>query len=236
MICPNCGYAAKDNDRFCIKCGSLLKQPEPVEEAVEAPAEAVEAPAEAVEEAVEAPAEAVEEAVEAPAEAVEEAVEEVREIPAEAIEEAEDFDIEPAEPFAAPVEEPIAEPAPVVEPVVEPEPVPAVMPAEEPVKPEPVVCSHVKEAPAETKSVLDKPLSVWGYLWRIVLFSIPIFNIIPLFTMAFSSGINKNSKHFASAVLILMIIGMLICIGLLIFGLIVSDPGSIREALTKLFS
>ena len=233
MICPNCGYAAKDNDRFCIKCGSLLKQPEPVEEAVEA-----------VEEAVVAPAEAVEEAVEAPAEAVEEAVEEVRDIPAEAIEEAEDFGIEPAEPFAepsaepfaVPVEEPIAEPAPVVEPVVEPEPIPAVMPAEEPVKPEPVVCSPVKEAPAETKSVLDKPLSVWGYLWRIVLFSIPIFNIIPLFTMAFSSGINKNSKHFASAVLILMIIGMLICIGLLIFGLIVSDPGSIREALTKLFS
>ena len=167
MICPNCGFAAKDNDRFCIKCGSLLKQPAPVEEAVES-----------VEEAAEAPVEAVEEAVEAPVEAVEEAVEEVREIPIEAAEEVEEFGIEPADPYAAPVEEP----APAVEPdpVVEPEPVVVPEPI---VEPEPVVVPEpapVKEAPAETKSILDKPLSVWGYLWRIVLFSIPIFNIIPL--------------------------------------------------------
>lgn len=235
MICPNCGYAAKDNDRFCIKCGSLLRQPEP------APAE-----------------EPIPVEESSPIETVEEAV--CEEIPAEAENAPDDFGIEPADPYAdepieetVPVEEPVPEeepvpaeepvpeeePIPVEEPVPEEDPVPVPEPelAEAPVfEPEPIVVPPVKEAPAETKSILDKPLSVWGYLWRIVLFAIPIFNIIPLFTMAFSSGINKNSKHFASAVLIIMIVGMLICIGLLIAALVISDPTSIRDALTRFVS
>ncbi len=226
MICPNCGHTAKDNDRFCIKCGSLLKKPEP--EPIEEPAP-VEA-AEAVETVCEEAAEAVEAVPEEAAEAVEAVCEEAAAAPEKALDE---FGIEPADPCAvepAPVEEPapVAEPAPVEEP--------APVREEYVAEPEPVVIPPVKEAPAENKSVLDKPLSVWGYLWRIVLFAIPIFNIIPLFTMAFSSGINKNSKHFASAVLIIMIIGMLICIGILIAALAISDPTSIRDTLTRIFT
>ncbi len=224
MNCPKCGYPAKDSDRFCIKCGSLLRKPkpEPIEEP--APVEAAEA-AEAVEAA---PAEA--------ADAVEEAC--CEEIPAEPERTLDDLGIEPADPGeSAPAEDFVRaeEPAPIEEPSPYAEPMP-VEEQENVFDPEPLVCPPVKEAPAENKSILNKPLSVWGYLWRIALFAIPIFNIIPLFTMAFSSGINRNSKNFASAVLIIMIIGMLICIGLLIAALAISDPTSIRDTLTRIFT
>lgn len=58
----------------------------------------------------------------------------------------------------------------------------------------------------------DKPLTTWGFIWRILLISIPIFNIIPLFVFAFASGINKNSRGFARAILIIMLVSLIIAL------------------------
>lgn len=47
-----------------------------------------------------------------------------------------------------------------------------------------------------------KPLSTWSFIWRKLLFLIPIVNIIVLFVFAFAEGINKNSRSYARAALI----------------------------------
>lgn len=196
MICPNCGYNAKDTDRFCVKCATRLVPIEaaPVVEQAKAAAAAAEDSIDSIDNAVEdkidtavnaaeqavnnAEARAVESINEA-ASAAEHAAEEAK-ANAEAV-----FNQEPAKPFEPPI--PTALPT-------------APKPAAEQVKP-------VIEAaqPAEC-SRLCKPLTTWGFIWRILLFCIPIFNMIPLFVMAFASGINKNSRSFARAVLILMLV------------------------------
>lgn len=230
MICSKCGFVAKDNDRFCIRCGSPLRMPEPPAkepEAVKAP----EAPAPEPEIPV------VPEVPETP---------EVPEVP-EMIR-AEELPAEPEAAPAAPAPEPVRE-APAA-PVIEDPPMPEVpvepVKAEEPVIPAPVVPAPVVPAPAPVKEPevreaavdcadcrMEKPLSVWGYIWRIVFFSIPVLCIIPLFIMAFSSGINKNSKHFAAAVLILKLIAVLAGIGILIYILLTTEPTVISDYINQ---
>ena len=73
---------------------------------------------------------------------------------------------------------------------------------------EPVTLNKVEKSSGNCK-----PLTTWGFIWRILLFMIPIFNMIPLFVFAFASGINKNSRSFARAVLILMLIGVILVLG-----------------------
>ena len=239
MICSKCGYVAKDNDRFCIRCGSPLRMPEPpvkAPEAVSAPEvcepAAAEPAAPAVEDKPEVPEMILAEDIPAGAEAeVKEAEAEVKEAAAEIKEAAE------------PVREmPVVEDPPMPEVPVEPvraeapaAPVIPVKPAEpvKPVKPaEPVKADAAAEA-ACADSRLEKPLSVWGYIWRIVFFSIPVLCIIPLFIMAFSSGINKNSKHFAAAVLILKLVAVLACIGILIYILLTTEPTVISNYINQ---
>lgn len=214
MICSKCGFVAKDNDRFCIRCGSPLRMPEPpVKEApVEEPAPA----AEPIEEPIPAEPEIEVPEVEVP-----------EPVPAEPVRIAEPV----PEPIPEPIEEPIPEPVPEPIPEPVPEPVPAPAPIPEPVKAEPKKAEPIAEPekPADCCCKLDKPLSVWGYLWRIVFFSIPVLCIIPLFIMAFSSGINKNSKHFAGAVLILKLIAVLAAIGICIYLLLTTDPAVISN-------
>ena len=144
MNCPNCGLPAGENDKFCIGCGARLAAPVP-------PAE------------VELP-----KPEEIP-EAVENAVPEVEEVKAEVTKAAEE------------VNEVLEAPSPVVQPA--PEPVPAAVPVIETPAPKPeasvnaapVVVEHTDEAePAQKPGKLSKPLSVWGYFWRILLFSLPI--------------------------------------------------------------
>ena len=200
MKCPNCGFEAGENDKFCIGCGTRLAAPEtPVEAPVPEVPEAAEVP-EKIEEAIENAAPETEKAEKA-AEEVKEAVSPV--IPT----------VVPAEPVEA-------------KPVVEPAPAPI------PVK---IEYKDDEECAAPTLNKLNKPLSVWGYIWRIILFSLPILNIIPLFVMAFSKGINRNSKHFASAVLVLMLIGLIISVGVLVYLLITTDPAAINQFFGNLF-
>ncbi len=92
-----------------------------------------------------------------------------------------------------------------------------------------------KDEPKEKSAIgrLDKPLTTWGYIWRIILFSIPVLNIIPLFALAFSSGINKNSKRFASAVLILMLIAVVIGLAGLVYLLLTKDPSAIANYINR---
>ena len=209
MNCPNCGLAANENDKFCIGCGTRLRVPD-------APAERI-APLESqIPEPIEEPAAAVEPE---PAPAVEP-------IPAPAVESIPAPAVEP-EPIT--VSEPIA--ANVVEKAEEPvfEPAPAVQTP-------PVEVEYEKEPAAPVMNRLNRPLSTWGYVWRILLFLLPIINIVPLFVMAFSKGINRNSKHFASAVLILMLICLILCVCGLVYLLLTTDAGTINQFISNLFS
>ena len=208
MNCPNCGLAAGENDKFCIGCGTRLAVPVP-------PAE-------------EAKPEVVPEHI---TENIEKAVEDIN--PEDEVKEAA---AEAPSPVIPPVPEPAPEPA---EPVKEPEvPAPAVIDPK-PLEDIPVKIEYEDEAKeTETAPVmnrLNKPLSVWGYIWRILLFSLPILNIIPLFVMAFSRGINRNSKHFASAVLILMLIALILCVCGLAYVIITTEPAVINDFFGKLF-
>ena len=217
MNCPNCGLAAQETDKFCIGCGAPLRKPEPE---VPSPIEIPEA---------------------AP---IEEAVNEAAALPQEAANELENAVAEAEQVFTP---EPVLKTEPVFEtPVVETPAVPAapvapaapaapVVPVEQvkPVQPEPVKPAAPAKAEQPVRSKLDKPLSTWGYIWRIILFAIPVLGIIPLFVMAFSKGINKNSKHFASAILILMLIAIVLMIAGVIYLFCTNDPATINEMITN---
>ena len=68
-----------------------------------------------------------------------------------------------------------------------------------------------------------KPLSTWSYIWRGVLFSIPIIGLVLLFVFAFAQGINENSRSFARAWLIKLLVGLIVVIALVIVGYIMRN-------------
>ncbi|MBR5948440.1 MAG: zinc-ribbon domain-containing protein [Clostridia bacterium] len=55
-----------------------------------------------------------------------------------------------------------------------------------------------------------RPLSTWGFIWRTLLFCIPVVNLIFLFVFAFADGINENSRSYARSWLILMLVGVIL--------------------------
>lgn len=227
MICSKCGYVSSDSDLFCIKCGTPLRKPEAEPEAVNEADdfEPVTEP-EAVEEDVFVP-EPVQETVSEEIEEIENnsevPAEEVRDIP-ETV--SADEEVSSAEPEA----EESAEEAPVPDYFSRPVYNPVI--GEETVKASPSAKPENKPAPV-TNSRLNKPLSVWGYLWRTVLFCIPVLNIIPLFVFAFSSNVNKNSKNYASAVLILMLIGLIIAVTLVFLIITYTDHDMIQRVINQ---
>ena len=220
MICSKCGYVSSDSDVFCIKCGTLLRKPEAESEAI---SEADDFEPEAVNEPGFS-AEAYQESGDNEFEGHETPpYEEIPDIPeadpaAEGVSSDETEMDEPSEEAAVPdfFSRPVYNPA-IGDDVVKSSPAP---------KPE-VKPSHV------TSSRLNRPLSVWGYLWRTVLFCIPVLNIIPLFVFAFSSNVNKNSKNFSSAVLILMLIGLIISVTLVFLIITYTDHDVIRNVINQ---
>lgn len=157
-----------------------------------------------------------EEPAEEPAPVIEDEPEETFEEPAE-----------PIEPAALEDEPVIFVPTAVPE---ETEPVKAIEeePAEEPVKTPPV--RERRPLPRN-----ERPLSTWGFLWRSLLFMIPVINIIPLFVFAFAKGVNKNSKNFASAVLIIMLICLILVVAAVMLVMIYSDPKVVSDFIEKYF-
>lgn len=65
-----------------------------------------------------------------------------------------------------------------------------------------------------------KPLSTWGFIWRSIVFCIPVIGIIVMFVMAFAKGINENSKSYARSCLIFLLIAVIILIIAAVFGYI----------------
>ena len=227
MNCPNCGLAAQETDKFCIGCGAPLRKPEPE---VPSPIEIPEAAPieEAVNEAAALPQEAANELTDAVAEA-----EQV--FAPEPVLKAEPVIETPV--IETPVVETPVVPAAPVAPVVPVAPVEQVKPVQpepvKPVQPEPVKPAAPVKPEQPVRSKLDKPLSTWGYIWRIILFAIPVLGIIPMFVMAFSKGINKNSKHFASAILILLLIAFVLAIAGVIYLFCTHDPATINDMISN---
>lgn len=255
MICSKCGYVSLDTDLFCIKCGNPLRKPEePVvvaePEVEEVPdAEPVIEPEVSEEELIEDIPTVSDEAVaDVPEETVpnEDTVDEPAEdVPAFEASEPEAAEADQEEPSPEPVEENESQPEEATEAFV-PDPFTAAeaapvksyfTPSEKVVVPP--VETPVPEEPKKAKKTiiprLEKPLSVWGFLWRTVLFSIPVINIIPLFVFAFAPGINKNSKNYASAILVLLLIGLIIavCAAFLVFAY--TDPTVLHDFILKYF-
>lgn len=219
MICPNCGYHAKDTDKFCVRCATRLVPD--IEAAVE---NAVEEAGDAIDRTVD---NAAEEAAEAVDSAVEDAVCEINEA-ADTIEEAAADAVNEIRDAAEAVYEPEAPAAPIM-------PVVPVMPIREEAPAEPVKEQPAAEPVCEC-SRLAKPLTTWGFVWRILLFCIPILSMIPLFVMAFASGINKNSRSFARAVLIFLLALFVIAVCAFIYLLIAYGGEAITNYVSNLYN
>ena len=249
MICSKCGYVALDGDVFCIKCGNPLKASEPAAPETLPVPEADEAVAETIEEsaAADVPFESEEVSFEDTAETVteafdvaEEAEEIVEAVPAEDVK-MDLFAVKAPKPEeAAPAPQPEPEPC---DPIAEEEPSEA-----EPVF-DPDPDAQINDEPEDDEEAdvkpertsrriitrIERPLSVWGFIWRTIVFAIPVVNIIPLFVLAFAPGINKNSKNYASAVLILLLIGLIIAVilGFLVFT--TTDSAVLHDFILKYF-
>ncbi len=64
---------------------------------------------------------------------------------------------------------------------------------------------------------LIKPIKTYQYLLLILLYLIPVVNLITYIVLAFKSGINLNIRNFSRAFLIFMIFEILVTISLLLY-------------------
>lgn len=261
MICSKCGFVAEENDRFCIRCGTPLVKPE-VSAAQEIDAAKADVAAE-VSPTITETVERIEEDV--TLNAAEEAAEVIPADEAEvkpANDEVNEVSDADAADGGSAEEAADSIPAPCDDCAVDETKAAPIVSAVEPVLEDTEPAAHVHESDeenasrfystlenvsrpvdipdergryADTASVLDKPLSVWGYIWRIFLFCIPVLCILPLFIMAFSTGINKNSKHFAAAVLIVKLLGLLAVIVLCLLVVFNTDPVVLSDFFRKFF-
>lgn len=120
-------------------------------------------------------------------------------------------------------ETPSVEPDPVVS-APEPEPTPIQEPPKtEQAPPPPPVQPAPQPGPAPAyqyndRNNLVKPLSVGSYIGIFILMAIPIVNLIMLLVWSFSDTVNLNKKHYAIAVLVMILISILITVGLIILA------------------
>ncbi|MBQ1684089.1 MAG: hypothetical protein II072_01095 [Clostridia bacterium] len=111
------------------------------------------------------------------------------------------------------------------EPPAKPAPAPAAAP-------KPYVNTAAAAAPAVVVSKEKKkrelapckPLSTWGFIWRSIVFCIPVIGIIVMFVMAFAKGINDNSKSYARSCLIFLLIAVIILIVAAVLCYIFREP------------
>ena len=62
------------------------------------------------------------------------------------------------------------------------------------------------------------PISMWGYFGYSLLFSIPIVGLICIIVFSFGGSRNINLRNFARSYFCWLIIGLIICAFLLLFG------------------
>lgn len=96
-------------------------------------------------------------------------------------------------------------------------------------------------APCESAAAVQppvKPLSTWSFIWRKLLFMIPIVNIVVLFVFAFAEGINKNSRSYARAALIGLLTAALLFAAAAVLCYLYTDEiiGWVRSLVEKLMS
>ena len=96
-------------------------------------------------------------------------------------------------------------------------------------------------APCESAAAVQppvKPLSTWSFIWRKLLFMIPIVNIVVLFVFAFAEGINKNSRSYARAALIGLLTAAVFFAATAVLCYLYTDEiiGWVRSLVEKLMS
>lgn len=96
-------------------------------------------------------------------------------------------------------------------------------------------------APCESVAAVQppvKPLSTWSFIWRKLLFMIPIVNIVVLFVFAFAEGINKNSRSYARAALIGLLTAAVLFAAAAVLCYLYTDEiiGWVRSLVEKLMS
>ena len=61
-------------------------------------------------------------------------------------------------------------------------------------------------------------VTVWGWLWRMLVLMLPCIGVVMIFIWAFAGG-NETSRNFFRAVLALMLIGVAISAGMMLAGM-----------------
>lgn len=76
----------------------------------------------------------------------------------------------------------------------------------------------------------DQPISAWGYVGYMVLFTLPVIGFILMLVFAFGSSQKASVKNFARAYLILWVIGVVLTILLtVIFGASLAGLASVMN-------
>ena len=68
-----------------------------------------------------------------------------------------------------------------------------------------------------------KPLSTWAFVWRSIVYTIPVIGLILLFVFAFAKNVNENSKSHARSKLIFALIAAIVAIAGTILFFIFKD-------------
>lgn len=189
MYCLKCGSQMADGSKFCIACGAKVENSEPLQESASQVAAASAGATAAVE--------------------------------------------EPAQTVSQPVSQPA--PKPVQEATPPPQPTPPVQASqpkpEQPVRTQPAYTPPQQQQPARPaqqgvpgapqqafQTELPKkpekitPLPVWKYIGIFLIMSIPLLGFIMLFVWAFGSSFNKNTRNYARAFLIMLLISVILMI------------------------
>lgn len=77
--------------------------------------------------------------------------------------------------------------------------------------------SAYQNFPPQQNGKVAPVMSVGAYIGTLIVFAIPVVNIIMIFVWAFGSSTNPNRKNYARALLILSIIGIVLSIVFSIF-------------------
>ena len=75
-------------------------------------------------------------------------------------------------------------------------------------------------------------MSLWGWLWRLLVLMLPCVGVIMVVIWAFVGG-NSTTKNFFRALIVITLIGVAISVGIMLAGLWPEVEKAVRERVNQ---